>query len=346
MPKMSYSSLVSFGGDLLVRLGFAAEDARYIAETAAFAEAGGLHTHGAVVLSYIEAQCGSGIDPKAMPRVVQERAASALLDGNRAAGGVCMRLAIEMARRKAREAGVAVVAVRNTSWIAALGPYLAPLAREGFMAHLLAQSCQCQDAAPHGSLDPCFSTNPMALAFPTDDGPVIADFSTAAMSMGRVRTLAKAGRKAAQPAFFTKDGQLTDDPNAVLQGGSMLPAGGDFDGHKGYALALWIEALTAMAGGRCNDPGSEQRQSFTLWLLDPDAFGQREWYVSEMRRMSARIRGGRPRPGVEAIRLPGERLFAEVERSKTSGVELTAGVLKTLTDAARRRGVPLPEPFQ
>jgi L-lactate dehydrogenase len=295
-----------------------------------------------VLLTSIESQCGSIIDPKARPKVLREMPGMALIDGEGVAGPVCVRLAGDLARGKAAQTGIAIVSVRNTSWIAALGAYLVPLAREGFFAQLMAQSCKCMDAVPPGGIDACFSTNPMALAFPTAADPVVADFSTATMAMGRVGVLAKSGKKAAFPVFLTKGGELTDDPNAVLQGGAMLPAGGDADGHKGYALALWIEALTAMAGGSCNNPDAEQRQSFTLTLMAPDALGTGDWYRSEMSRLSGRIRSGRRRPGVDAIRLPGERLQAEVERARKGGVEVSAALLASLTAAAQRHHLAPP----
>jgi L-lactate dehydrogenase len=183
----------------------------------------------------------------------------------------------------------------------------------------------------------------MALAFPGDGQPVIADFSTAVMSVGKVRTLSGAGRKAPQPVFFTKDGQLSDDPKVFLDGGSMLTAGGDVDGHKGFALALWIEALTAMAGGSCNNPDTEQRQCFTLLVIDPSAFGDADWYASEVKRMSARIRGVRRRPGVDAVRLPGERAQRQAAESRRTGVEMTDELFDRLLKIADQRGVEPPK---
>ncbi len=339
MPKVSLDELVDFGVRLLAKHGFSDDDAGYIAETSATTEAAGIHTHGAVLLAAIDGQVGSAIDVKARPKIVSERGATALVDGNGAAGGVCMRLAVDLARKKAKEHGIAMIAVRNTSWVAALGAYVIPLAREGFFAQLWAQSSQCQDSTAPGGSDARFSTNPVALAFPTAGEPVVADFSTAVMSMGKVNTLAKAGKKASQPVFFTKAGELTDDPNAMIDGGAMLTAGGDLDGHKGYALTLWDEALTAMAGGSCNHPERQQRQCFNLTVIDSTAFGDAGYYRTEMARMIERIKASRKRPGVTEIRLPGERMFRQIAESKKSGVEIGAEMIEKLNGIAEKRGI-------
>lgn len=340
MPKVAYEELKSFGRRLLGGLGFAEADADYIAETSTLTQAGGVQTHGSVLLSAIESQCGKLIDAKAQPLVVRELPAMALLDGNGAAGAVCMRLAVELGRAKARQVGSAVICARNTTWIGGLGGYIVPLARDGFFVQLSAQSSKCQDTAPAGGIDPCFSTNPIAFAWPAADQVAVADFSTAVMSMGKVTTLARAGKTAHCPVFLEKDGQLSDDPNVMLGGGAMLPAGGDCDGHKGYAMAFWIEALTAMAGGNCNDPQLEQRQSFTLTVIWADAFGNTDWLRSEMARMAGRIRNVRPRPGHGPVRLPGERFFAAVEKSRRDGVELSEPLLASLNKAAAKAGCP------
>jgi LDH2 family malate/lactate/ureidoglycolate dehydrogenase len=341
MPKVSFEELVDFGTRLLSAAGLPAEDAAFIAETASTTQAAGVQTHGAVLLAAINGQVGDGVDPAAKPEIVNERSATALIDGKRASGGQCMRLAVELARKKAAECGCATIAVRNTSWIGGLGSWILPLAKDGFFAQVLAQSNQCQDSTPVGGIDPCFSTNPIAMVFPTDTDPVMADFSTAVMSMGKVNTLKRAGKKAPQPVFFTKEGELTDDPQAMIDGGSMLTAGGDLDGHKGYAFALWIEGLTAMAGGSCNNPDVPQSQCFTLMVIDPKAFGDADHYNAELKRFTARIRSGRRRPGVTEIRLPGERAQKQIAESMKSGVFLSDDLFANLNAAAEKRDVEL-----
>lgn len=97
-----------------------------------------------------------------------------------------------------------------------------------------------------------------------------------------------------------------------------------------------------MSGGSCNNPDAEQRQSFTLVLLSRDAFGQTDWYLSEMKRLSARVRGVRPRKGVDVVRLPGERMLTEAAKSRKSGVEISAELLANLTAAAGKHGVAAP----
>ena len=339
MPRVSVNDLVDFGVRLLVKKGVPESGARFLAETAARTEAMGVSTHGAVLLAAADAGIEGGLDPAAQPQVIAEKGSTALIDANFGLGPVAMKLAVELAVKKAAEHGVAMIAVRNASWVAGLGGYLLPLAREGFFAQLWAQSSQCQDSAPVGGSQPRFSTNPVALAFPAPDGPVVADFSTAIMSMGKVNTLARTGKKAPAPVFFTKEGQLTDDPNAMIDDGAMFTAGGDLDGHKGYALALWSEALTAMAGGSCNHPGRPQRQCFNLTVIDPRAFGEGDYYRQEMQRFVKRVKSSRLREGFKEIRLPGERALRQLSDSEKNGIDMAADLVEKLNAIAEKNGV-------
>lgn len=340
MAKVSVKELTEFGVRLLVKKGVPREKALYLADIAATTEACGISTHGAVMFGYYDAMVGARIDPVADPAVVVDKGAVAVIDVGRSFTQLAMRLAVGLAREKAHRHGVAMVAARNGSWLGALGVYVLPLAREGFFAQLWVQSCACKDSAPYGGIDARFSTNPVALAFPAPDGPVIADFSTAAMSMGRVRRLTLRGQRAPEPVFFDKAGRLTDDPGAMTGGGAMLLAGGLREGYKGYALALWCEALTAMAGGNCNNPTLEQRQCFNLMVIDPGAFGALEHYRAEMERFVRHVRSSRVQDGVDAIRLPGERMLRRLAESERDGVPLEPEVLDALNEVARRNGLP------
>lgn len=340
MMRVAWGELENFGTLLLKAKGVPERTARYISETAVKTEAFGATTHGLAVWGYLAEQIGAKIDPAAQPEMVAEHGASAVIEGNGGIGQAAMEKAVQFAMDNAPKQGVAMVAVRNVSWLGALGVYLMPLAERGLLAQMWAQTSACRDCAPLGGIDARFSTNPMALAFPTGGDPVIADFSTASMSMGKAGQLQRAGRRAPEKVFMDKEGRLTDDPNVMRNDGTMLFLGGEHFGHKGYALSLWCEALTALAGGRCNDPDSPSRQNFCLMAAAPELFAGRERYDKEMKRFIAHVRSSRVRVGFEAVRLPGERGYRALREAKQKGVPVDDARLKQLRDLAARLNVP------
>jgi LDH2 family malate/lactate/ureidoglycolate dehydrogenase len=340
MPRVSMEALTAFGTALLRKKGVAEADARHIASVAVLTEARGVSTHGAVIFANFDEQVGKSIDPAAKPKLVKEKSATALIDGEGCFGQLCLRLASELAVRKARVHGAAVVGCRNTSWIAGLGSYLLPIAEQGLLAQLWAQSSACRDCAPVGGIDGRFSTNPVALAFPTPDGPVVADFSTAVMSFGRARRMAAEGRRSSAPVFLDPEGTLTNDPKAAAdRDGTLLFMGGESEGYKGYAFSLWAEALAVVAGGSANNPKLPGRQNFNLTVIDPEAFAGGDYFRREMKRFIAHVRSSRRREGVDAIRLPGDRARESFEESKRRGVELDPELFEKLNAIAAKNGL-------
>jgi len=340
MRYVSWDRLVEFGVDLLVQKGVPELNARYIAEVVVKTEAASASTHGIVLFPYFDKNVGSAIHPKAEPVVAKEKGATALIDGNSTFGQLAMKLASEIAVKKARAHGIAMVGARNAHWLGALGIHLMPLAEEGFFAQLWAQTSTCKDCAPVGGIEAKFSTNPVAFAFPTGGDPMIGDFSTATMALGRVRRMIRLKQKAESAPFMDADGNVTDDPNVVPQGGTILFLGGEEQGHKGYSMSLWCEALTAMAGGNCNNPQAESRQSFNLTVVDPEAFAGTDYYYREMERFIQHVKSSRLRPGFETIRVPGERACQSLRKARQKGIPLEQEMIERLEGVAKKNSIP------
>lgn len=344
MRRLDFDTLMEFGTRLLTAKGVAEADARYVTEVAIRTHAFGITTHGLPVISSLGNTLGKSTDPKARPDIVKETDAAACIHGRGGIGHLTVKLACELAEKKAREQGVALITVTGISWIAAIGMHLLPLAEKGFLAEAWTQTSSCADAAPYGGIDAKLSTNPVAFAFPTDREPAVIDFSTTTYSMGKVGKMIREGQQAPEPLFLDKDGQLTCDPSVVREGGSILPFGGDRFGFRGYGMSLWIEALTAMAGGSCNNPDVPISQTFILTVMEPDHFGGREYYKKEMTRFIAHLLDNRVRPGFEGIRIPGARGHAAMRAAKKDGIPVEDYLFEKLQALAREAGIsPLPE---
>ena len=339
MPRVSFQGLVRFAQEYFAAKGVPEDRARTIAETAVTTEAFGITTHGLSFLPYAEGAIPGVLDPKAQPVVVNERGATAVIDAGRGFAQLAMKVATDIAIRKAASLGIAMVSVRNAGWLAALGVQLLPIAERGMLAQVCAQTNTCTDAAPVGGIDARFSTNPLALAIPTGGDPIVADFSTTAISMGKTSAMAGRGEKAPERIFMDANGALSNDPKVAKEGGTILFTGGEHYGHKGYGLSLWCEALTAAGGGECNNPQSRTQQNFTLQAIDPAVLGGRDRYLAEIGRFVRHVRSSRPRPGVTAVRLPGERGFAALRCAKADGVDVSEAMLARLDELAAKTGI-------
>lgn len=339
---ITIAELESFGERVLVKRGLAPADAAYVARIAAWTEAFRQSTHGIEQLATLSRRLGKSADPAVKPVLVRESAAVAAFTGHNCIGQLAMRQAIEVAVAKARKCGASVVTMANTEWIAALSPFLVPLAREGLVSILWCESDRGHSCAPLGGVEARFSTNPMAFAIPTEGDPIVADFSTTTMSNGAARTMRERGEVCDVPRFMDKDGNPSVDPVVIKSGGTMMFMGAQADAHKGYALAILSEALAFMGGATRLGDALPWFQSFTLMVMDPEAFGGCDVLKERISAFAEYLKTSRPLAGAGGIRMPGEGSFARLAEAQKRGIPLTADRLELLKRIAEENGIPMP----
>ncbi len=107
-------------------------DAGSVAELMTRADLGGADGHGVFRLpQYVRRIRNRGINVRPNIRVVSERAAMALVDGDNGMGHLVMRFAAETAMKKAKTSGVAWVGVRGSNHAGPASLYAAmPLAQD------------------------------------------------------------------------------------------------------------------------------------------------------------------------------------------------------------------------
>jgi LDH2 family malate/lactate/ureidoglycolate dehydrogenase len=190
--------------------------------------------------------------------------------------------------------------------------------------------------------------NPIAAGWPTATAPVILDVSTSITTNGLVKRLQAEGRPAEGEWFVAANGEATADPAALLSDppGALLPIGGVDHGHKGYALGLLVEALTGgLAGHGRADPPEGWTATVFLQVIDPALFGGKESFIRQTSRLAETCRSTPARPGVESVRLPGERGLQRRAQQLAHGVELYPSIMPTLLSWAERFAIRVPEPL-
>tara|TARA_B100001123_G_C15063593_1_gene928604 strand:- start:424 stop:993 length:570 start_codon:yes stop_codon:yes gene_type:complete len=160
--------------------------------------------------------------------------------------------------------------------------------------------------APVGAKKPLFGTNPISFAWPRKNkSPVVYDMATSSMAMGEVQVAARDGHKVPIGTGLNKNGQKTDDPSEIANGGVLLP----FGGHKGSAIALMVELLSAGLVGDMfsfeakmadNKDGGPARGGEFIMAFSPELIAGKDWnehaekFFEQMESM-------------EGVRLPGQR---------------------------------------
>ncbi|NKC30763.1 Ldh family oxidoreductase [Falsiroseomonas selenitidurans] len=238
----------------------------------------GVDSHGISMLMTYEARYREGrLNLQARPRIVQESAATALVDAGAGLGHPVSVFAMNLAVDKAMQCGVAVVGVRNSHHFGAAGIYARIAAERGAIGMVTSATRGIAMVPTRGAV-PVLGTNPLAFAAPAArNRPFVLDMATTTVAAGKVKVHHLNDRPV--PAGWVMDGageSVTDPHRAhefVMQRpeGGLTPLGGtpEMASHKGYGLAMMVHILGGTLVGASFSPIRNRTQSET----DPDGLG-------------------------------------------------------------------------
>lgn len=348
-PRFAARALRDYATDLLRAAGLEAEKASVLAEILVEGDLLGHSTHGLALLpAYLDELARGSMRKEGAPQVIADFPAAVTWDGQRLPGPWLTVRGIDLACERARQLGSATVSIRRSHHLACLASYLKPVTDRGLMIVLSCSDPNISSVAPHGGRREVFTPNPLAAAWPTSGDPVILDVSMSITTNGLTRRLHQEGKRFPGAWALTAEGHPTDDPGALYTQppGTLLPMGGVDHGHKGYAFALLVEALTGgLAGHGRADPKEGWGATVFIQVFNPAMFGGLERFQRETGHVAERCRTTPPRPGVAAVRLPGEAGLRRREQQLQHGVELYPGIADNLQPWSERLGVPAPRPL-
>ncbi|MGY8526410.1 Ldh family oxidoreductase [Paracidovorax citrulli] len=345
-PRYEAAALRNLAATLFERAGMPADRAADVADILIEGDLMGHDTHGLQLLPVYLAEIESGsMLVREDYDVISDRAAVATWDGKRLPGPWLTLRALDVAMGKARDYGTGTVTIRRSHHIACLAAYLERATRAGLVMLLYSSAPAAKMVAPFGGTQPLFSPSPVAVGFPTARGPVLVDISTSITTVGLTTRLYREGKTLPHDWLIDEHGNPSNDP-AVLQpphAGSILPLGGLDVGHKGFALSLMVEVLTAgLAGHGRDDPGKRWGNTVFLQILDPAAFAGEADFAKQMDFIAAACQDNRPRPDVERVRLPGQAALERKAAQLEQGVALNPGIVPLLQPWLEKFGLDMP----
>lgn len=317
------------------------EDALVISAHLVTANLKGVETHGVVRLKgYTDRIEAGGNNPKPDIRIVRETPIIAVVDGDNSLGQVGGHMAMELAIKKAEKQGIGMVAMKNSNHYGMAAYYsMMPLTYDMIgisMTNVLA----CM--APAGGVTPMIGNDPISIAFPTwEEPPVVLDIATSKSSWGKALVCKQKGEPLPEDCFLDMNGNPTLDPDAFLNGGTLLPIAG----HKGYGLALTISIMCGLLSDGLFDtdlphlykemdkPGGN---SFLMLAMKIDSFIPADHFKQRLDETVRMIRSTKCAQGIDRVYLPGE-IEHETERQRREhGIPLNQALASELKSLARR----------
>jgi L-lactate dehydrogenase len=347
--RYAAADLIKWSSELLQGAGLAPERANTVAEILVEADLLGHSTHGLQLLAtYLRELEAGSMTTTGEPEILADGGAAITWNGRYLPGPWLVVKAIDLARERIKLYPVVTVAIQQSHHIACLAAYLKRVTDQGLLILLLSSDPWGKAVAPYGGLQPLYTPNPVAAGIPTQGEPILLDISMSTTSMSLIGRLQQTGQRLPHPWLLDNQGQVSDNPAVLLSDppGSILPLGGTDLGYKGFALGLLVEALTsALAGhGRSEQP-QRWGASVFLQVIDPAAFGGREYFLRETEWLAEACRTNPTKPDSLPVRLPGSRALQLRAEQLEQGVALYPTILPSLQPWSEKLGIPLPAPL-
>jgi L-2-hydroxycarboxylate dehydrogenase (NAD+) len=351
----SYQYLFNFTKSVFTKIGCSEEHADTATKALLSADLRGIDSHGVARLSgYVRLWEVKRVNATPVIKIIHETPSTAVVDGDSGLGLVVAPFAMQIAIEKAKNVGSGWVSVQNSNHFG-IAAHHAMMALEHDMIGI-AMTNASPLVAPTFSIDKMLGTNPICVVTPAGvEPPFVADLSTTTAANGKLEILQRKNLQTPAGWVQDKDGNPSNDANALKSGGALLPLGGDREhgSHKGYALGAIVDIFSALLSGANyapwvppfpayvpipeQQPGKGIGHFFGAMRID--AFRPADDFKKHMDNWIKGFRNAKPIKGEEKVLVPGdpEREF-EVERMK-NGIPLVESVIKDLKELANKHEI-------
>ena len=303
---------------ILEKTGLSKNDAERMAAVLTDTQMKGIFTHGYFRLKrYVSCiKCG-GIQPKGDLKILQDSPSWAIVDGQGGLGMLIADNAMELAMKKAKETGIGIVNVSHSHHLGPTGYYAAKCADAKMIGFSMSNAGSMMAAT--GSAQANMGNNPLAYAVPAGKyDKLLYDVAISMSSDIKILQMEKENKQLPEGWIIDSAGRPTTDPSEYLKGGVLLP----FGGHKGYGLALMVEAFAGALSGAGygkevlawnTNPEKDGNVGHFFMAIDISKMMDVEAYEKRIENIIDEIKNSKVAEGASGIFYPGELEKGRVE---------------------------------
>ena len=358
-PYVSWELMNSFLIDAFKAYGVPEADAAICADVLLESDRRGIESHGCNRFKpiYIDRIVAGIQKPVTEIEIVKETVTTAVLDAHDGMGMVASHKAMEMAIEKAKNYGLSMVAVRNSTHYGIAG-YWATMATKAGMIGMTGTNAR-PSIAPTFGVENMLGTNPLTVGCPTDEEfPFMLDCATSITQRGKIEYYARIGKDTPAGMVIGRDGSAMTDSKQILVDltkghAALAPLGGigeELAGYKGYGYATVVEILSAaLQAGTflkaltgIGEHGEKLPYHLGHWFLviNPEFFVGLESFKKTCGDILRELRASQKAPGEERIYTAGEKEYLVWLERKDKGVPVGEAVQKEILAVRDAKNLP------
>lgn len=336
--------LMKWGEACLISLGLSSKDARFVSKSLTQTSLWGIDSHGMARLPhYLNRIQSESLNPKPQIKIENTGPCSANVDGDHGLGIVVVGHATDKAIFLAKENGIGIVGVRESSHCGAIGIYGRMIADAGLIGIVFTHSDSF--VAPHNGFQKFLGTNPICISMPNEDGrPLCLDMATSTVAFNYVRNARAENQTIPDNVAYDSDGNPTQDPHSVT---SLRPMAA----HKGYALALMIDLLCGPLNGMpfglniptmYGDLTKRRHLGSFVMAIDPLRFFGGKDFPKSVSAMAKSARMQQATDKEKPVLVPGDDHYATEEERLEKGIPIPSSLCEQILLWSQKLNVKTP----
>ena len=318
---------------ILTEHGMETERARLSAKLFTDASRDGIYSHGLNRFPlFVRAVELGDVDVNAKATLAAGMGVMEQWDGNHGPGNLnayqCMQRTIDLARTH----GLGMVGLRNTNHWMRPGNYGLMAAEAGCIGMLWTNTVP--NMPPWGGRDAKLGNNPLVIAIPNGEEPVLLDIAMSMFAYGKLDSYARQGRELPVDGGFNKQQQLTRNAAEIVETQQALPFG--FWKGSGLSLALDLMAAAISGGRTAREVGERLREtevSQVFLAIDVEQMPNRGQFVQQVRETLTDLQASAPMQDNKPPTYPGQNMMRTRRDSLQNGIpveEVVWNEVKTL----------------
>jgi 3-dehydro-L-gulonate 2-dehydrogenase len=329
--RIPYTEMQSIFKRILLKYDLAEEHAEKCAGIFTTNSLEGIYSHGVYrfprFIDYIKK---GYIDVSAKPELIHAAGVLEQWNGNLAPGPLNAEFCTHRAMEIAEENGMGCLAIAETNHWMRGGTYGWQAARNGFV--FIGWTNTEANMPAWGAKDRRLGNNPLVFAVPFGKEAIVLDFAMTQFSYGKMEAAQLEGNSLPFPGGFNVEGELTDDPAAILESWRALPIGY----WKGAGLSLLLDILaTILSAGDSTHKLSKRAAEYgvsqvfiAIDIKKLNNFPAIEMAISDI---IADLKESVPDGPGTAIRYPGEQILLTRKENLKLGIPVNKQVWDEIT---------------